>query len=164
MHGGGRYERVQDQDRAESTATNVATGGGGRGDCIVRRVVFGAGAGANQDRLWRIAHRRARLFGQGPSDVQADPLRGKLPRNGGENGLFEASASHRNGREAAGKPLEGRWCDGGRGSLEIGTDAMTQLSLTRLTVITALAAAARVVVTSEATARIVMADYDVPSQ
>ena len=72
--GGGRYERVQDRDRAESMAANVATGGGG-GD-IVRRVLFSVGAGADQDRLWRIAHGRARLLGQGPSDVQADLGRG----------------------------------------------------------------------------------------
>src|SRR5262249_33771460 len=50
MHRGGRYERVQDRDRTESMAAHVATGGGGH---IVRRVLFGAGAGADQDRLWR---------------------------------------------------------------------------------------------------------------
>src|SRR6516162_11179360 len=71
--GGGRYERVQGRDRAESTAANVATGGSGY---IVRRVLFGAGAGADQDQLWRIAHRRARLLGQGPPDVQAGLGRG----------------------------------------------------------------------------------------
>src|SRR5262249_21351011 len=65
--GGGRYEKLQDRDRAESTAANVATGGGS--GYIVRRVLFGAGAGANQDRLWRIAHRRARLLRAGPPDV-----------------------------------------------------------------------------------------------
>src|SRR5262249_34324838 len=51
---GGRHEGVQDRDRAESTGANVATSGGG--GHIVRRVLFGAGTGANQDRLWRIAH------------------------------------------------------------------------------------------------------------
>src|SRR5262245_23897745 len=70
-HRGGRDERVQDRDRA-GTAAHVATGGGG--GHIVRRVLFGAGAGADQDRLWRIAHRRARVLGQGPSDVPAAPL------------------------------------------------------------------------------------------
>jgi glycosyltransferase involved in cell wall biosynthesis len=48
-------------------------------------------------------------------------------------------------------------------ALDPGLDA-TQADSFRETERTALAAAARVVVTSEATARIVMADYDVPSQ
>src|SRR5262249_60645769 len=72
--GGARYAKVQDRDRAESAAATVATGGGG--GYIVRRVLFGAGAGADQDRFWCIAYRRACLLGQGPSDVQADLGRG----------------------------------------------------------------------------------------
>src|SRR5262249_12550213 len=79
MHRGGRYERVQDRDRAESTAANVATGGGG--GYIVRRAFFGAGAGAPQDRLWRVAHRRAPPPGPGPTLVQPSLGPGDQPEN-----------------------------------------------------------------------------------